>query len=215
MCCDRVASTNQTADGRYSLETFCGWAGCPDGRVRADFKKVTIWISFSDELLIVAQTIPYWFITQSGRQAEGGQDMHLHGSAATESRPLNSPSCSRTLSWGCWGCWRPWPPWPRGNVMGGNTEGAPACENTLQQEYRDVVRIHSPIHKQLYKIWPYLRYVAQNKHWVFEQSSFFFWINAPLIFWGKMAGLHMEACLCRRLQNISNTSFCYKPRTGT
>lgn len=30
--------------------------------------------------------------------------------------------------------------------MGGNTEGAPACENTLQREYR-VVRIHTPIHK--------------------------------------------------------------------
>lgn len=44
--------------------------GCPDGRVRADFKKVTILICFCDELLILVQTIPPLFITQSGRQAE-------------------------------------------------------------------------------------------------------------------------------------------------
>lgn len=33
--------------------------------------------------------------------------------------------------------------------MGGNTEGAPACENTLQWEDRGAVRIPSPTRKQV------------------------------------------------------------------
>lgn len=58
--------------------------------------------------------------------------------------------------------------------MGGNTEGAPACENTLQQEDRDVVRIPSPTDEHFYNIQPHLWSGAQNKHWEFGQSSFFF-----------------------------------------